>query len=235
MIYFCLVLNTFRSWSGATIGPTETTGDFGRRSGETDGISPYQTSAHYNTTALPPMGGLGDAGVIGVTTSAVPGERDGLSALAPANMPNETRQQRVAEIAKGLENRSTGSAGSALHLELTPPTRARNVDIPRLTETPPSMEPLALPPNNGLEAPITMVTQPTPVIAEARPFHRREQSADLDQPLPTLNAPLPAIQEVTEFGSFSRARGGAVPREVRPGEQGQTENATRGIPPAVGS
>lgn len=192
----------------------------GRPSGETDlvGLTPDQTPHLMGNTALPAVGANN---TMGFSTG---NERDGLSALASANQPSETRQQRTAEMTKSLTRQTTGSAESALQLDLTPP--GHKLDGSQLTETPPSMVPLVLPLDTGSEKPITMITEPTPLSAtnplmgalnslaqpppsaEARPFHRHEQSDDLDRPLPPMSPTLAPIQEVTEFGSLPRSGGG---------------------------
>lgn len=216
-IYFCLVLNTFRVWSGATISPNDPHEHERQRSGDTDVFSftPEQTPLNYFTRSdLPPEDGTG---LLAKADGLLGDDKNGLKALVSANSPGETGKERMEEMARRLDNRSTGSTPSMLGLELTPP---RPFAAGRMSETPPPMAPLILPFDGMSRAPVTTATQTSPLSIidppmgstnqwlqpvtrePSRPFQRHEQTADLDQPLPPSHSRLASIPEFAGFGTL---------------------------------
>ncbi|KIM20571.1 hypothetical protein M408DRAFT_130048 [Serendipita vermifera MAFF 305830] len=178
-VYFCLVLNTFRVWSGVTISPNNDTLVNLNSPDSRANMNDLETSAlalagadNQSPPALPKTIHELDT-IVPVGAGGQSQSMDALQALGPSNATRETRQQRSDEIIRGLEERgvrggSVGSTPSVLRLEgmdltFTPADRVAslrhspNLVSSTLTSTPPKFISSDLPPPN------TIVTQPTPV------------------------------------------------------------------------
>lgn len=208
-VYFCLVLNTFRVWSGVTISSNNDT-LINLRSPSVGANAHLETSAlaadGRNEDQSPPSLNKG----VHELDTFVPANMTGLEALAPMNAGKESRQQRKDDMirgldARGVDNRSVGSAPSVLGLDLTPTSVGRpsalryspNVLSPELTATPPKTIPIGIQP-----PPNTMITQPTPIdstfqihAANAAPLTAIDPRMDpsgpwgLQDPLPVNSPP----------------------------------------------
>ena len=180
-IYFCLVLNTFRNWSGVTVNANNDTlvnlhsPDNGANHARLETSALMNGDGFDNPSPQIVPKGIQELDTIVPAGTGSGGSRDmdGLQALASSNVGKESRQQRQEDMIRGLEDHvpgggSVGSASSALHLELTPPGTGRpsalrhspNLLTSTLTSTPPRFTSSDLQP-----PPATIVTQPTPVVS----------------------------------------------------------------------
>jgi len=233
-IYFCLVLNTFRAWSGVTVSTNNDTVVNFQSPDINNGRNQARGSSEMGQS--PPIRGK-DIEPVGTR----PG---GIEALSSMNVGGETREQRIDDIARGLEGgEKAGSSGGGSMLgldpgpERSPPfRRSPNLLLPTLTSTPPR-----IPGSDLLNQPNTIVTQPIPInqappglltATDARmdpngpwglqdpipssspPFTRQGQTFELDDGLPDRHTPpsniasvyaTPAGESVSEFGTLSQA------------------------------
>lgn len=225
--YFCLVLNTFRSWSGVSIGDNEPltrlvqqsagvgAGALGIASQEGTPLNPGRNIA---LPGVPEGSGSGGSlGKLGVHANRSHERQDLRAALAQTNTPQDTREERMRNLAGG-----TGSSGggSVLGLEL---------GQQRVTTSPGSGsgskgKGRALPGGNeGVSTPQMRQTDlwgDITVPINPQPFKREEQVTDLDRPLPPPNSP----PELAEFGSLIPMTGGLIAANPR-------TNTTESSPP----
>jgi hypothetical protein len=168
LIYFGLVLNTFRVWSGVQISAPDNFSDGPLGSGMSNEVTPVFNQGK-DGIPLPKINheGLAEAE-----------KEDGLAALASLNRSRETRDQRMRDLERGLGGIDDGDAEddrasnrSALGLVLAPSgdqpkgSPGQNLLVPQVTQTPPLMAMSRLPsslaqgeiapPGFGMSPPLT--------------------------------------------------------------------------------
>lgn len=159
-------------------------------------------------------------------TSSTHGSVDNTPGTQPGDLPPEIRPLDTSVL--GVPRAASGTP-SALRLELTPGGvgKPSNQLIPTLTTTPPMMSSVELAGVGQQQGPVTtIVTQPTPLtavdplapwgslaapIAPSPAFQLREQTHELDQPLPV---PLRQASAPTTSAEFGTPR--STPRALPP-------------------
>ncbi|PVF94317.1 hypothetical protein CPB86DRAFT_765975 [Serendipita vermifera] len=144
LVYFGLVLNTFRVWSGVQVGPFDSYSEAGYGSGLSNEPTPL---INYGKDGMP-LPTIHHNGPEGTE------QKDGLAALASVNRSRETRDQRMRDLERGLDpiddvggddDDDRASNRSALGLVFAPPADRTKGLIPQITETPPLMGTSRLP------------------------------------------------------------------------------------------
>jgi hypothetical protein len=148
LIYFGLVLNTFRVWSGVQISAPDSFSEGAPGSGMSNEVTPVFNQGKDGI----PLPKINHEGL----TEAE--EKDGLAALASVNRSRETRDQRMRDLERGLGGMDDGDAEddrasnrSALGLVFAPPgdqlkgSPGQNLLVPQVTQTPPLMAMSRLP------------------------------------------------------------------------------------------